>query len=287
MKRKWLRRLGWTFFALVILEIISVQALDYFRSPENVKGLKRESIRSAIGYDVSCLIPFDSDASLQRVVYVHGTPGTAQGFERYLHRPIPGLEPVSLDRPGFGHTKPLKPVMTLHEQASAVATLLVERDGKWPILVGHSMGAPIICQVAAEFPDRVGGLVILAGALDPALEKTYWYNRVGRFLFVPYMLPRVIRHSNEELSPLKKELEKLEPLLKNITCPVIIMHAPNDMLVPFANVAYMEKHLSNSETIVLEEKNHFLPWNSEVAVRKAIRSLMPSSGEASHEGRGD
>ncbi len=287
MKRKWLRRLGWTFFALIVLEIVTVQAIDYFRSPENVKGLKREFVQSSIGYKVSYLTPFDADPTQQRVIYVHGTPGTAEAFDRYLRRPVPGLEPVSLDRPGFGHTKPLKPVMTLHEQAAAVAPLLVERDGNWPILVGHSMGAPIICQVAAEFPDKVGGLVILAGALDPALEKTYWYNRVGRFLFVPYMLPRVIRHSNEELAPLKGELEKLEPMLKKITCPVIIMHAPNDVLVPFANVDYMEKRLPQSETIVLDEKNHFLPWNSEAAVRDAIRSLMPSSGEVSTEGEGD
>jgi pimeloyl-ACP methyl ester carboxylesterase len=287
VKRKWLRRIGWTFFAIIVLEIVIVQAIDYFRSPEYVKGLKREFIRSAIGYDVSYLTPLDAEPTQQRVIYVHGTPGTAEAFDRYLYRPIPGLEPVSLDRPGFGHTKPLKPVMTLHEQAAAVAPLLVERDGHLPILVGHSMGAPIIWQVAAEFPDRVGGLVILAGALDPALEKKYWYNRVGSFLFVPYMLPRVIRHSNEELAPLKGELEKLKPMLKNITCPVIIMHAPDDMLVPFANVAYMEKHLPQSETIVLEGKNHFIPWNSEAAVRDAIRSLMPPSGEVSTEGEGD
>ena len=71
----------------------------------------------------------------------------------------------------------------------------------------------------------------------------------------------------------KAELEQLEPLLKQVTAPFIIVHGTEDDLVPFANVAFMQKHLSAvrcRKTVVLPGLNHFLPWNSEPAVRDAM-----------------
>ena len=73
---------------------------------------------------------------------------------------------------------------------------------------------------------------------------------------------------------MKGELEKLKPLLSNITCPIVIVHATEDMLVPVENVEYMQGQFAEGvvkETIILEGKNHFLPWNSEAEVRRAIR----------------
>ena len=65
----------------------------------------------------------------------------------------------------------------------------------------------------------------------------------------------------------------LEPLLKHIEAPVIIVHGTQDDLVPFANVAYLQEKLSKArcvKTVTLENQNHFLPWNSETRVREAI-----------------
>ncbi|MEO8376120.1 MAG: alpha/beta hydrolase [Candidatus Sumerlaeota bacterium] len=213
----------------------------------------------------------------QRVIYIHGTPGSAQAFEHYIAEPIPGTESISIDRFGFGKSLPHGSVPSLQEQASAVEPFLTQQNGKWPILVGHSLGGPIAARAAADYPERVGGLVILAGAFDPALEHVTGLQKFGNFAFVPRILPSDIRNMNRELIPLKGELQSLQPLLKNIRCPIVIIHGKEDQLVPFSNVEYLHEHLpagSISAEFIFEHENHFIPWTEEPAVRAGIEHLL-------------
>jgi pimeloyl-ACP methyl ester carboxylesterase len=211
-----------------------------------------------------------------RIIFVHGTPGSAGAWAAYLENPVDGFESIAIDRFGFGRSKPKTPTPSLEEQAKAVEPFLIPRNGRWPILVGHSLGAPIIARAATDYPGRVGGLVFVSGAMDPKLEKVYWYQRVGEFWFVPRLLPELLRNSNRELIPLKGELEKLEPLLEKIDCPIAIIHGRKDWLVPVANVEYMKERLPKEhvrQVSVLDEGDHFLIWNSEAVIREAILGL--------------
>lgn len=273
MIRKVLKYVGLSLLILIGVDIALWQVLDRTNLPKEAEGLSRGIQDTQTQWMMSYVFQPITDTTAQRIIYVHGTPGDATSLQGYLIDPIKGFDSISIDRPGFGHTTPPTVALTLEEQAQVIEPFLVEREGKWPILVGHSMGGPIIAAVAGLYPEQVGGLVILAGSLDPELEEWKWYNRLVDTKLTAYMIPRSLRSSNRELYPLKEELEKLKPLLGQVTCPVVIVHAPDDMLVPFANVAYMEEHFPAGtvvETIVLDGKNHFLPWNSEEEVRKAV-----------------
>jgi pimeloyl-ACP methyl ester carboxylesterase len=277
LKKRWLKVILILIIVAMVSEIILMQIFEGRRKISTPNGLIRQSQETQTEWTISYLMGAATDDALPRIVYVHGTPGSATAFTDYLTNPISGLNPISIDRPGFGGTKPRKPAMTLREQSQVIEPFLVERGGQWPILVGHSMGGPIVARVAADYPERVGGLVILSGSLDPTLEKIYWYQRIANFLFVPYMLPKTIRNSNDELYPLKKELEILQPLLANIICPVLIIHAPNDILVPYENVAFMKSNFPEEtihSVIKIPEKNHFIPWNAEKEIRTAITGLL-------------
>lgn len=226
------------------------------------------------------------DPAAPRLIYVHGTPGDAAAFTNYLRAPIPGHESISIDRPGFGDSRSPRDrrpaVPAFADQARAIAPLLVERQGRWPILIGHSLGGPIIARVAADSPDRVGGLVILAGSLDPDLEEWKWYNRVADLPFVKPLLPRDLRTSNDEVRAARDETALLAPLLGRITCPVVIVHGTRDSLVPVANVDYMRAMLTNAasvEVILLEGQDHFIPWSAEPTVREAIQRAIGLSAQ--------
>jgi len=267
----------------VVLEVISCRIFDDVIVQVDAEGVLRESIRVTPDLELSYLSSVNVEPDAQRLIFVHGTPGNAGAFDDYLIDPLEGFESISIDRPGFGRTRPSAPMPSLRAQARAFEPLLVERGGKWPLLVGHSLGGPIIARAAADFPDRVGGLLILAGSLDPSLEKIAWYQRLANLPIVPYMIPRFVRNSNRELYPLKGELEALRPLLAEVKCPVIIVHSTDDSLVPFENVAYMEAAFAPGvivEVVVLEGKNHFVPWNAEAEVRAAIVALAGASIDA-------
>jgi pimeloyl-ACP methyl ester carboxylesterase len=220
--------------------------------------------------DISYLVA--GDPTGPRLILVHGTPGSADAWTDYLLAPPSGLEVVALDRPGFGRSGPEGAVTSLATQAAAVAALL-PADGRPTVLLGHSLGGPIVARVAADHPDRVAGLVLLAASLDPEMEKIHPMQPLGAWGPIRKLLPRAIRNANAELMALRPELVALTGLLAQVTAPVIIVHGTADDLVPVANVPFMQARLTATRclrTVLLEGSNHFLPWNAEPAVRGAV-----------------
>ncbi len=245
--------------------VATLQPMRDAISPASLPGISLSFLRSG-------------DASGVPVIFIHGTPGDAEGWADYVGEPLPGTQSIALDRPGFGESGPDGAVTSLAKQAAAVAALFPP-DGRPVVLVGHSLGGPIAAWVAAEHPQRVSALVLLAGSLDPAQEKIHPLQPLGQMWPVKSMLPRALRNANDELMVLKPELETLQAMLPRVTAPTVIVHGTADDLVPFANVAFVQAHLTGAKcikTVVLQGQNHFLPWNSEPVVRDALRwALAP------------
>jgi pimeloyl-ACP methyl ester carboxylesterase len=216
------------------------------------------------------------DPAGRRVILVHGTPGSAKGWTDMLIEVPSGFDYIAVDRLGFGATTPGKPEPSLARQAAAIAPLLTNQGGGWPILVGHSYGGPVIAELAAGTPDKVGGLVIAAGALDPAQERINPLQWAGRWFGIRSLLPRALYVANEELIPLKGELLRLAPKLRRITAPVTIVHGTRDTLVPYANADYMAPRFTGAakvSLVTLKGQNHFLPWEHRDVLEAAIREL--------------
>jgi len=249
------------------------------RTPEAATEALRArlAVDDPLHVDVSYLRA--GDARGPRLILVHGTPGAATGWADYLLQPPPGVELVALDRPGFGRSGPADAVPGLAAQAAAVAALL-PADGRPALLLGHSLGGAVVARVAAERPDRIAAVVLLAASLDPAQEHVHPLQQLGAWAPVRALLPRVIRNANAELMALKPELEALAVMLPRIRAKVVIVHGSEDALVPVANVPWVQARLGGARCVLstlLPGANHFLPWNAEDAVRQAIaRALEPA-----------
>lgn len=220
----------------------------------------------------------DSDG--QRIIFVHGTPGDANGWVRFLAKPAPGTEMLAVDRPGFGATRPAEAVTSLKEQAAALEPLLRQRGGRWPILVGHSLGGPIVAQLALDHPRRVEALVILAGSFDPGLEEVLAVQRVGEWPGVRSLVPTTLRNANRELIALEPQLRLLAPRLHDLRCRVEVVHGTADRQVPFANVAFLRDRIADGQLgiTVIEGGNHFIPWERQPLVEQVIGRLRASPG---------
>jgi pimeloyl-ACP methyl ester carboxylesterase len=215
-------------------------------------------------------------AEARRILLVHGTPGSADGWEDLLDAVGPQWRWVAIDRPGFGLTRPTTAETRLSAQSEALEPFLPPAGEPGAILLGHSLGGAVVADAAARYPDRVGGIVIAAGALDPELERVYWLQRIGDSAGISWMLPRTLRNANRELIEFEAELRALAPRLARVRCPVVVVHGTEDGLVPYANVAYMERMLSHTELRVvrLEGANHFLPWQYRDVLLRAVASLV-------------
>jgi pimeloyl-ACP methyl ester carboxylesterase len=274
--RAHVRSRGRTFSAISVMLAAVGCAPPGPQAPEAAVEALRHSL--VVGAPLNTTLSYlrAGDPAGPLLMLVHGTPGSATGWADYLLDPPAGLDVVALDRPGFGQSGPEGAEVTLAAQAAAVVALL-PADGRPVVLLGHSLGGPVVALVAAQHPARVTALVLLAASLDPAQEAIHPMQWVGAWAPVRALLPRSLRNANAELMAFKPELEALAPLLPLITAKVVIVHGTKDDLVPVANVPFMQARLTGArcvETVLLEGRNHFLPWNSADVVRASVRQAL-------------
>lgn len=265
-----------------VLVVLATLGLRPRQPRQDTRHLRHTiEVGGPLNTSVSCLRT--GPASGARLILVHGTPGSATGWDAYLLDPPPGAEVVALDRPGFGLSGPPGAVTALDAQAAAVVALLPD-DGRKAILVGHSLGGAVVAHVAASHPDRVSALVLLAASLDPGQERVHPLQRLAARWPIRSLLPRSLRNANLELIDFERELRALARLLAQVTAPTLIVHGTDDDLVPFANVAYMQRQLTGARmlsTRVMPAQDHFLPWNAQSGVRSALGWAMAPTQDPS------
>ncbi|MFV8337016.1 alpha/beta fold hydrolase [Flavobacterium sp. RSP29] len=211
--------------------------------------------------------------------FVHGSPGSWNAFKEYLKDTLllKKYRMIAIDRPGFGYSD-FGDAQNLSIQSQRISEFIKIIDNKKPlILVGHSVGGPVVAQLAADNPSWYKRLVILAGSLDPKAENPEKWRTVIKAKPLRYLIPGALRPSNDELWWLKQDLVALEPELKKITCEVTIIHGTKDVLVPYSNVAFMQKMFVNAksvDTITIEKANHFIPWSHYEIVRNALLTIQ-------------
>ena len=220
--------------------------------------------------------------SLPLVLLVHGSPGSADAYLSYLADTSLSREAclVSVDRPGFGYTSGFgRAEGSLERQAAAVEAIRKQlAPGQKAILVGHSLGGPVIARYAMDYPDQVAGLVIVAGSIDPDLEEHPWWQTAVDVPPLRWLTPKSLWTSNREIKLLEAELRAILPRWADIRCPVTVIHAEDDSLVPFGNVAFARRMLVNStgyREIILPKGDHFILWSRQPLIRQAILDLLP------------
>ena len=210
------------------------------------------------------------------VVFIHGSPGDWRGWADYLIDPelTYRAELVAVDRPGFGGSGAGVVERSLVQQARAIAPLLDKvAVGRRVVLVGHSFGGPLAVRLAMDNGSKVTDIVILAGSIDPAMERTAWYQYPADWPVISWLLPETLVVTNREIRALKDELVAMLPLWPRVTQRVTVMQGGKDDLVPPANADFAQKMLTHARSVNIvriPEMNHFLPWTRFAQVKAKI-----------------
>jgi pimeloyl-ACP methyl ester carboxylesterase len=219
--------------------------------------------------------------SLPTLIFIHGSPSSWSSFEYFMKEPslLFHYRMVSVDRPGFGFSG-FGDAVTLAEQSVLLLPILdVVKNGKPVYLAGHSLGGPLVIKMAADFPEAVKGIMLMAGSVDPELEPAEnWRIQAAKFPFY-YLLPGAFRPSNTELVYFKKDIIALADDFSKVTCEVYLLHGDKDTWVPVGNVDYARKKLVNAakvETLIFKGGNHFIPWTFKKEIAEALISMQES-----------
>ena len=219
--------------------------------------------------------------TLPTVVFVHGSPGSWSAFVDFLKTDslLKKVRMVSVDRPGFGHSGFGDAEKSLIRQAAYLKPIVAEQrqNGKPIVLVGHSLGGPLIARMAMDYPELIDGLVFVAGSVAPELEPPRWYRYILDAPPVKYLIPKSFRASNFEILHLKEELELMLPLWKTIKQPCIVIQGEEDSLVPVGNADFLRKKLVNAEYLEIQKiagMNHFVPWSNPELIAEGLLGLV-------------
>lgn len=218
------------------------------------------------------------------ILFVHGTPGGWGAFEVYLENEALRKDffMISVDRLGWGQS-------TLTEgqhldgdftpQSQGIIQIMQAYPAKKWVIVGHSLGASLAPKIALEAPERVAGLLLLAGSLDPKLGKPRWYNRLASTWVVSKLIGEIMSNSNREIMGLRQQLKTMSKTIKHnkLDVKLSVIQGLKDKLVSPKNSTYVDKnwrgHFATIEIIELQDEGHFLPWRQTPLVIDTIRSI--------------
>ncbi len=230
--------------------------------------------------------------STPRVVALHGW-----GRDRHDFAPVlAGLDAIALDLPGFGASPVPDAVIGAAGYAEVVAPI-VAGFGSSQVLVGHSFGGRVATVLAAQRPELVAGLVLVASPLvrlsdrpprkpPVAFRLVRWANRVG--IVSDQRLEREKKRRGSAdyraASGVMRDIlvkvvnESYEQDLVRLACPVRMVWGAEDREVPPA-VARRAVDLllevgSDAELEVVPGCGHHLGGEITYSVRAAIEGLL-------------
>jgi pimeloyl-ACP methyl ester carboxylesterase len=201
--------------------------------------------------------------------------------------------------------------------AAAVAHLLDEQRSP-AVIVGHSLGAGIALALAANAPQHVRALVLVAPAVGaqsititdrllaaPILGPSliwFGFRALGLALHLAPLRSRVltkrvglsagdskevvrrITYGNTwrsfivEQRHLVADAVRLRDQIRRIDCPVLIVAGSRDRIATAGVVRALSKHLPGAE-VTMTNTGHLIPIDDPEAVASAVQSAVRRSGD--------
>jgi len=106
----------------------------------------------------------------EALIFIHGW--TCNGdFWRGQVGAFPALRVITVDLPGHGQSDKPHVAYTMDYFARSIEAVMRDAKVKRAVLVGHSMGTPVIRQFYRLYPEKTLGLVIVDGGLRLFIPK--------------------------------------------------------------------------------------------------------------------
>ena len=136
------------------LDGVRIHYLDYYRD-SGARGRGRGKAGN------------DEDA----LVLVHGWTMNVDNWRDQIRTFTKRNRVIAIDLPGHGQSDKPQVTYTMDYFARAVDAVMRDAKVKRAVLMGHSMGTPIVRQFYRKFPEKTLGIVIVDGALRPFGDK--------------------------------------------------------------------------------------------------------------------
>jgi pimeloyl-ACP methyl ester carboxylesterase len=224
------------------------------------------------------------------VVFVHGLLASSATWREVLGPAAAGRPAIAVDLPGFGCSdRPWPFDYTVKGLAAAVLAYLDFRGVGRVVLIGNSLGGSIAMLIAAEHPERVEALVLVAPATPEApipwplramrgrglgeialLLSNRWsvafglrhrlYARAANVsreaiddAWFPLTVPGTRRAA---LAAIRSNPRRHRGLEKRIRAPTLILWGAEDRLLPTRGADGVASRITGSRLVILPDAGH-------------------------------
>ncbi|MBP2315324.1 alpha/beta fold hydrolase [Azospirillum soli] len=209
------------------------------------------------------------DPGGRRIVLIHANSSESRAWARLLRSVPPGQEWVAVARPDPrpdpwpdpGPVPNASPHGEPEMQAASLRPLLAQRRGRKPLLIGCGAGVPVALRAALDFPDLIGGLLLI----DPSSAEP---ARAGVLRRIAARLMAPARRS------VMAELHAMLPQLGTIRAPVTLMHGKDERQSLGASLIEQALVGCRNLTVVAVPGEQVQPTKHEAVVRGALIALV-------------
>jgi pimeloyl-ACP methyl ester carboxylesterase len=204
------------------------------------------------------------DESKPLLVFIHGAPGGCDAFNNFLQdkKFVQKYRLVSVDRLGYGYSHFGEAEISVKKQAEMIGFVMDQFNHQEVYLIGHSFGGPVAMSASLERAEIVKGIVLLSAALDPTLEKMFWFSSIPIRPVFRSIFSKSFKVSSYEKISHQAALSDVVDQWINISVPILHIHGDKDRLVSVENVEFTKRLPTKTTKIIkiLEGAGHLIPW---------------------------
>ena len=223
----------------------------------------------------------------QPLILVHGLGGSTRWWVRNVPALARSCRVHVIDLPGFGRSRGQR--FVLREAAGLLEGMMDQLSLARASIIGHSMGGLIAAYVVAQFPARVGRLVLVDAAALPLerLSLRQAWRLVQRLPHLPLRLLAVLGTDALRAGPVTiiKALRELRRMnirldLARIEAPTLILWGEHDATLPLAVGQQLHGYLPQAAFQVLAGAGHFPMWECPTAFNQAVIQFLERGNAA-------
>jgi len=197
-------------------------------------------------------------------VLVHGIGMGRSVFADLTGHLLPDGEVVAVDLPGYGEAPEPARALTMERTADLVAAYLRSHVERPAVLVGHSMGAQVVLEIAVRHPSVVDRFVLVGPTVDPSARtapRQVW--RLLRDLAIES--PRVIVRGAREYVRAGPRLRakfhamlvhRPEDVLSRAPAPALVIRGEHDLVAPRAWCRHVAEGLPDGRLVEIAGHGH-------------------------------
>lgn len=149
----------------------------------------------------------------------------------------------AIDLPGYGANRRPRENLSVEANAAVLGSALDALDVSSCVVIGHSMGAQFVVELAIQRPDLVSHVVVIGPVAEPDRRSALMQGaRLGLDTFVEPLVVNAIVFSDYVRCGIPWYVKQLRPMLtyriedrvQLVACPVLVLRGGKDPIAPQA-----------------------------------------------------